>query len=848
MTCGPGGGRTEMRIFAWIARQVKRFPWTIIIVSIVLSLGLGLGLLFLKGDVTYPSLLPKNFPSVKALADLNKNFGGTSYETILITAPDVTDNKVVQFLIGLEDYINQDPALGKGQIVAIPGQKGAGVPPILQQPVPNINDYLSPFVANIKTGIAQSGFNIRLSDITVDQIKSQTGKDFKQTVREDYLSVPDVRSQMIGKQKFLIYDPKTDTYPAALVMIKTNASLTPNQQIVLAGSLENLFKTKLAGIPGLKVYMSGDPTLARDFNTHIRDKTLLLGLIALGFVVFVIFLAFRRFSDAFLTLGVILLSVLWTFGFTGWVGIPYSVTAIAIIPLLLGHALTFVVPFTARYYEEMGHEFRSVEMVGVALIGVGVAIFLMAITSILGFLVFEFSVLPPLKDFGVTAAVGTFFAFALTVVLLPATMVIRDRVYERAPAEELEKAKTHFDGLSRRRSRSLFARVTDRVLEWFTVLATRHSIIVIIAGTVLIVLGLITSRNLTTDSDLRKLLPQGLPSIKSDFTVEKYFGGQQTDTIMVTGDVLDPANLKLMAELEDKIASDPRNFHSGIQLYPRDSIVGLTDALTSANNGKLPTGKAEAEAAIKTAQDNGGFIVGGLLSQDRKAALISLNGSGAPTSEVVNQKMLLLGSDSGKILTPAGLGYELGGITPLTRDMTKNIIPTETWSSVLSLGLCGLLLILIFWSIPYGLITLTVAFAGVAAELGFLTLMGFPLDVVTSLSSALVIGIGSNFGIIFTHRYIQEMRKGDVFPAEAIRTTMMNLGRANVVAAIATCGAFVIVLLAGIVPLVRFAGATAFGVAMSLIAALTFMPALLFRLSRHRRVAVENAVPLEDVA
>ena len=317
---------------------------------------------------------------------------------------------------------------------------------------------------------------------------------------------------------------------------------------------------------------------------------------------------------------------------------------------------------------------------------------------------------------------------------------------------------------------------------------------------------------------------------------------------MVTGDVLDPANLKLMAELEDKIASDPRNFHNGTQIYTRDSIVGLPDALTSANNGKLPATKAEAEAAIKTAQDNGGYIVGGLLSQDRKYGLISLNGSGAPTSEVVNQKMLLLGSDSGKILTPAGLRYELGGITPLTRDMTKNIIPTETWSSVLSLGLCGLLLILIFWSIPYGLITLTVAFAGVAAELGFLTLMGFPLDVVTSLSSALVIGIGSNFGIIFTHRYIQEMRKGDVFPAEAIRTTMMNLGRANVVAAIATCGAFVIVLLAGIVPLVRFAGATAFGVAMSLIAALTFMPALLFRLSRHRRVAVENAVPLEDVA
>ena len=840
-----------MRIFAWIAKQVKRYPWPILIICLVLSAFLGVGILLLKGDVTYPSLLPKNFPSIKALQDLNKNFDGTSYETILITAPDVTDNNVTQFLIGLNDYINQTPGLNAGQIVEIPGQKGKNVPQILQQPSPNLNDYLSPFVANIEQGIAQSGLNVKLSSITLAQIKSQTGMDFKQLIRSQYLSVPEVRQQMIGRQKFLIYDPKTDTYPAALVMIKTNPNLSSGAQIALANDLEKLFRDKLTTpgsplyTPGAKVYMSGDATLARDFDTHIKDKTILLGLIALAFVVVVIFLAFRRFSDALLTLGVVVLSIVWTFGFTGWAGIPYSVAAIAIIPLLLGHALTFVVPYTARYYEEMGHEFRSVKMVGKALIGVGVGIFLCAFTSILGFLVFEFSVLPPLRNFGVTAAVGTFFAFVLTIVMLPAMMVVRDRVQVRGTEEKQEKFKTHFDGLSRRSSRGIFARTTDRMLEWFTVLSTRHSIIVIVIALALIGLGFSQAGKLKTDSDLRKLVPRGLPSIKADFQVEKFFGGQQTDTIMITGDVLDPKNLKAMADLEDKIVNDPRNRFQGTTLYPRSAITGLPDALASANNGKLPASKAEAEAAIANAQANGGYIVGGLLSADRKQALISLNGSGAQTPEVVNQKLTILNSDSKAVLGPLGLPYELGGITPLTKDMTKNIIPTETWSSILSIGVCGLLLILIFWSIPYGLITLTVAIAGVAAQIGFLVAMGYPLDVVTSLSSALVIGIGSNFGIFFTHRYLQEIRKGDTLPAEAIRITMMNLGRANVVAAIATCGAFLIVLLSGIVPLVRFAAVTAFGVALSLIAALTFMPALIFRLSWHKQAVEEKLAPEE---
>lgn len=94
---------------------------------------------------------------------------------------------------------------------------------------------------------------------------------------------------------------------------------------------------------------------------------------------------------------------------------------------------------------------------------------------------------------------------------------------------------------------------------------------------------------------------------------------------------------------------------------------------------------------------------------------------------------------------------------------------------------------IIFRSVPYCLITLTVAFGGASAEVRFLWLMNWPIDVITSLVSALVIAIGSNFGILFTHRYMQTMKAGEKSPVEAIRDTIMNLGRANIVAAISTC-------------------------------------------------------------
>ena len=836
-----------MWVYEFVSRMVKEHPWAIIIISLIITVGLGIGVMFIQGQLTYEAMLPRGFPSVKALNDLAKDFNGISYETVLIQAPDVTDNRITQFFVGLEDFINQDPRFNKGQIVTTPGQTGGNVPKILKKPVPVIQDYLSPFIANIKQGIAQSGFDFALSGLNDQLIKAQTGMDWRQLVRTQYLSQPEVQQSMVGQEKFI-----TSDYKAAQVFIKVNPRLTAKDQVKLANDLENLFKTKLSGVKGLKLNFSGDATLARDFDRHIKNKTILLFALSIAFVLLTLFLAFRRLSDTLIPIGVMLMSLLWTFGIMGYAGIPYSVASVAIMPVLLGHSLTFVVPFVARYYEEEEGLYGALVAVRQALTSVGVALFPAAATSVVGFLVFLFSVLPPLRDFGVTAAIGTAVTFVLAITLLPAVIAVRDRRILAAPDEKREKLLTHFDGFRRRQKESLFARGTNRSLEWFSHVSTDHSLAVIIVSVVLIIIGFIGTAALTTDSDLRKLVPKDLPSIRSDFQVEKAFGPDQTDFILVKDDVLSPRSIKAMQDLQNAIFADPRNsfytynkktrtYSKGYH-YLKSGINGLPEVVLGANGGQIPADKKGVEAAIKVAADNGGYV-GGVLSSSNRVALISLNGLAAQSPEVLKKKMAILTDNSRKYLAPAGLSFELGGISPITRDMTRNIIPTETWSSILALVVCGILLMLIFRSIPYGLITLTVAFAGAAAETGFLALMHWPLDVITSLVSALVIAIGSNFGILFTHRFMQSMENDDVLPVEAIRNTMMNLGRANVVAAISTCAGFLIIMLSQIEPLKRFGGVTAFGIAWSLIASLTIMPALLYRFSGHKAVVAESRLP-----
>ncbi len=806
-----------MSVFEKIARTVKEHPWAIIVVSLIITAVLGLGLLFLKGEVAYMSLLPEDFSSVKALEALHNNFGGISYEYVLVRADSVTDPVMVEFLIGLGDSIQSDDRFNDGQIQTVVGAEG--------EKVPFIQDYLAPFVANMQREMKALGYDVPLNTITDSQVKMFIGKGFQQLVEEDYLSNPLAEKEMVGT--FISPDRKS-----ALVIIKFGSELTEAEQVKLANDLDDLFKEGLSDLPGVRIDIAGDATLARDFDRHIRNKTILLFGVAIAVVIGALFLAFRRFSDTVLPVGVMLIGMLWTFGFAGWIGIPYSLVSVAIMPILLGTALTFVVPFIARYYEEMENHFRSVRSVGKALMTVGVAVFLAAVTNIFGFLVFQFGILPPLREFGLTCAVGTIFVFVLSVTLLPSIMVVRDRFYEKAPAEERAKRKTHFDGLSRHKKKGFFTRAIDRVLEAFSALSIRHSTLVIIIFAILIFAGFSQINALTTDSDLRELIPKDLPGMTADYAIEEEFGGRQQDVVMVEGDVLSPESLAAMTAFENAVPDDALNMYEGKELYTRDSIMGLPDALASANGGKLPTTREEAERAIVAAEENGGFIVGGLISTDRKAAIITLNALGAESPEAINRKMSVLRNNCAEFLKKgAGLTYQLGGITPITEDITEGILSTETWSSILSLGLCALILIIIFRSFPYGLITLTVALAGVSAEIGFLSLMNWPLDIVTCLVSALVIGIGINFGILFTHRYIQERELGERLPLESVRTTMMNLGRANVVAAMATVSAFLIIMLSDIVPLRRFGGVTAFAIGWCLVASLTLLPALLCRLS-----------------
>jgi predicted RND superfamily exporter protein len=153
-------------------------------------------------------------------------------------------------------------------------------------------------------------------------------------------------------------------------------------------------------------------------------------------------------------------------------------------------------------------------------------------------------------------------------------------------------------------------------------------------------------------------------------------------------------------------------------------------------------------------------------------------------------------------------------------------------------------LILIFRSFKYGLATLTVLVAGIAVELGFLALMGWTLDMMTVLIATMIIGIGIDYGIHVTHRFLETYVPGEVSVAEALRIAVVRVGKPLLASMVSTAGAFLIVAFSKMQPIRRFGIITALSLAVSLAASLLVLPSIITLIAR-RRERVEEEAPTE---
>ena len=176
--------------------------------------------------------------------------------------------------------------------------------------------------------------------------------------------------------------------------------------------------------PDIDCYLTGSVMIDHAFAEASRRDVMTLVPVAFVVMTTLVGIALGSFYGTFAAVIVTVLSMLTAFGLTGWLGIPLNAVSIGAPALMLTLAVADNVHILTTMFRLVREGYTKYEAVARSLQINLKAVFLTNVTTILGFLVINFSDSPPFQDLGNLVGAGVAIDLVSSVLLLPALMAV----------------------------------------------------------------------------------------------------------------------------------------------------------------------------------------------------------------------------------------------------------------------------------------------------------------------------------------------------------------------------------------------------------------------------------------
>lgn len=367
-------------------------------------------------------------------------------------------------------------------------------------------------------------------------------------------------------------------------------------------------------------------------------------------------------------------------------------------------------------------------------------------------------------------------------------------------------------------------------LEKYSELITRHPF------TVLVIMLLVTAYAIqmistieTKKSDMNSMLPKDVDSITTLTSIENEFGSTNFALFAVE---VDPSNIGSdeVRDVRDQRVLLYLNQLSELAIHT-ENVIEVTSAATvlkSINRGRLPQSAREVQ---ELAGKNG--LLDNYISKDYTIALVRIQ-----TTDDVDLKALEIELDKiiNEVPQPPGITTTLGGAAIEGVVMEKNIGPDMAKTSLYSLIGILIIILVIFRSIKYGFTPISTIVFGTIWAMGYVGFIRMGMSSQTSGVLSMIMGIGIDFGIQVVTRYRFEManisalkeRHPDLElgPKHAMAVTLNNVIIPMLTTTLAALIGFQAMSLGKLTFLGDMGTIMSYGVAASMVAAITIVPAL----------------------
>lgn len=735
------------------SNHIVKYRWPILVILILLTAFLGYQLKKVQVDSNIVDSLPKNDSIVKAFKEVGKRFGGNEMGMIILKDRNVLSPKILKDIRRITDTLSETQGIHS---------------------VMSLTNMM-----NFK--IEHDGFQLNklINDNNWPHNLEQTDK-----LKKEILANKMVAGNIISKD---------GSATIILFTFQADANISLVSQVIM----------KKIGDMHLheNYYFAGSSFMTKYIADVISHDLIRLIPISFLLIAGLLFLSFRSLRGVVLPLLTSSLAIVWSLGIFVMLGFKLSMVSnnVPIIILAVGSAYSIHILNRVNQCEEKDTKKAIARSLSLMIVPISLA----ALTTMVGFLSFIFgSYLTMIRDFGLLAALGTFFSAVLALTFAPAIIAI------------WPKKRNKTENISFEKDTSLMARL---ILFPLSKMVTKHRKTVLIVWILILAISMIgifkIKRNVSTSGYFKP----NHPATIADRIMNSDFGGDKPVFVIFKGDLQSPEVLKAMLNMEKYLRKSP-------YISSTQSIADIVSMMNKGIDGKndIPDDKGKIEQLwfLMGQQEN----INQLVTEDMNTGLIIAKFNDHGNNGIYSFKKYI----QAYLSTHTSKNYkvEITGMPFINAELDKSLVRSQFASLSLAVILIIAIVSFMVSSFVKGLFASLPILSTIAILFGIMGLTGISLNIVTVLVASIAMGIGIDYSIHFISHFNHSINKYKVVQL-AVEETLLTSGKAILINFISVSAGFLVLVFSSLVPMIYFGLLIAFSMLGSALGSLTLLPAVI---------------------
>lgn len=611
-----------------------------------------------------------------------------------------------------------------------------------------------------------------------------------------------------------------------------------------------------------KITLVGEPEVCYQLEKNIQKDAIMFLIISMLLILASFYFMFKSWRGVLQMVIAMLISIIWTMGLIGYYGKPISILSamLPVVIVVVGSAYAIHIFHALKEESSKSNSFKTYyKAVLDRLFSPQVLSTATTVIGGLSLLMFKFNII---QHFGVFSAIGTFFTFVISILIMPAMYkemrrsldkvektlestvetslnTVKNLVHTTAQlvpvagpaAEAVAESAAHIvkSGVESVVETARKENLIERGLIALSKMVSHGSWFIIVFVLVVSSFAVHYMKKINIGFDNISLLPSNYEVKKVMKRLEQKFDGfSSLDMMIDTGqrdgalDVEVLRKIEIFSEKISKINHVAYVFSVVDVLKKVDSVINSDS--NKNNKGALPSSKElAAQYLLLASSSGGGLSTKNFISSDFQKVRVSITTNISDTQKV--EKLYHEIKSVASEVFGEKIKFYIGGSLVTNIGVLKYVVWGKIQNILVSLLTILLLIAFIFKSFTRSIFTVLSLPIGVILNFGLMGLMGIRLDITTAIITSFAMGIGVDFSIHFLSALKTQYEKY-LDMDKAIEKAITGPGVSITYNALSVVLGFSVLLLSKFVSIHNFALLMCFNMIVLGLCALTLLPAV----------------------